>query len=123
MSFLQRPRRGPPPVRTRGPVYAVGQRVCVQLADRSLRVSLSDEAGGRVVGTLASGDQVEILGWRPSGSHGVRYEVRATDGDLQGWLAVVSLRDPNAVAAPTPETETVAASAHAGDTHRRFGQR
>ena len=126
MSFPQGPRRGPKPVRTRSPVFAVGQRVCVQLADRDhLRVSLNDEAGAQVLGSLANGEQVEIVGWRPSGSHGARYQVRATDGGLQGWLAVVSLRDPRATIQAGPATQTaevLEAASASQDTHRPFGQ-
>ena len=124
MSFPQSPRRGPAPVRVRGPVFAVGQRVCVQLSDRDrARVPLNDEAGKHVLGTLAHGEQVEILGWRPSGSHGPRYEVRATDTGQQGWLAVVCLRDPRAAPAPDPETPPRAVAEDSRDTSRRFGQR
>lgn len=125
MSFPQGPRRGPKPVRARGPVFAVGQRVCVQLTDRDhVRVPLNDEAGARVLGSLANGEQVEIVGWRPSGSHGARYQVRATEGGLQGWLAVICLRDPAAAVQPDPATppERVLEEAFL-DPARRFGQR
>jgi hypothetical protein len=125
MSFPQGPRRGPKPVRARSPVFAVGQRVRVQLADRDhLRVSLNDEAGAHVLGSLANGEQVEIVGWRPSGSHGPRYQVRATDGGLQGWLAVVCLRDPTAAIPPGPAPPPGHVLREAfPDTARRFGQR
>ena len=125
MPFPQGPRRGPKPVRARGPVFAVGKRVCVQLTDRDhLRVPLNDEAGARVLGSLANGEQVEIVGWRPSGQHGARYQVRATDGGLQGWLAVMCLRDPAAAIqpGPVPPPERVHADA-LPDTARRFGER
>jgi hypothetical protein len=106
------------------PVFAVGQRVRVQLSDRNhLRVPLNDEAGEHVLGSLADGEQVEILGWRPSGSHGPRYQVRATNGGLQGWLGVLCLRDPRAATAPDPQTTPVAVAERPRDTGRRFGQR
>jgi len=124
VSFPQGSRRGPAPVRVRRPVFAVGQRVCVQLSERGHpRVRLNDEAGAHVLGSLADGEQVEILGWRPSGSHGPRYQVRATDGGLQGWLEVGCLRDPRAVTAPDPQTPPVAVAERPGDPGRRFGQR
>lgn len=124
MSFPQGPRRGARPARARGPVFAVGQRVRVQLTERDhASVTLNDEAGGRV-GSLANGEEVEIVGWRPSGSDGARYQVCARDRGLEGWLGAVCLRDPAATAAPRvaapPERVDSDASAVPG---RRFGQR
>jgi hypothetical protein len=106
-------------------VFAVGQRVCVQLADSRLpRVPLGDEAGTRVVGSLANGAQVEILAWRPRESLGVRYQVRATDNGLHGWLGVTSLRAPTVVVEPdTATTPELVLPAERRDTARRFGER
>jgi hypothetical protein len=86
------------------------------------RVALMDEAGGTVLGDLAAGAEVEILGWRPSGSRGVRYQVRATQGGLEGWLGVASLRDPKAVVASAAGGDRQRA-ADPGDIGRRFGAR
>lgn len=131
MPFNWGPRRGPTPVRTRGPVFAVGQRVSVTCAGgQPTRVALTDDAGGKALGNLVDGTEVEILAWRPNGFRGARYRVRATSGGVEGWLAVTSLRGPGSVA-PTAgigfdslgDTIPVAASGTPVDTGRRFGQR
>jgi hypothetical protein len=124
MSFLRGPRNGPTPVRARNPVFAIGRRVCVRLGDSNLhRVPLVDETGARVLGSLADEAQVEILAWRQRGPHGVRYQVRATEGGLEGWLAVTSLRDPTALAdASAAMPEPVPREEFRG-TGRRFGER
>jgi hypothetical protein len=131
MPFSWGPRRGPAPIRARGPVFAVGQRVSVTSSGGQLtRVALTDDAGGKALGNLVDGTEVEILAWRPNGFRGARYCVRATSGGVEGWLAVASLRGPGK-AAPAArigfdslgDTIPVAASATPVDTGRRFGQR
>ena len=131
MPFSWGPRRGPAPVRARGPVFAVGQRVSVTSSGGQLtRVALTDDAGGKALGNLVDGTEVEILAWRPNGFRGARYCVRATSGGVEGWLAVASLRGPGN-AAPAArigfdslgDAIPVAASGTPVDTGRRFGQR
>ena len=131
MSFTWRPRRGPAPVRARGPVYAVGQRVSVTCsAGQPTRVKLTDDAGSRELGSVAEGTEVEILAWRPNGWRGTRYRVRAAGGGVEGWLDVGSLRGSEDVVAPAwvgarslDDGARVAASEPSVDTGRRFGQR
>jgi hypothetical protein len=131
MPFSWGPRRGAAPVRARGPVFAVGQRVSVTSSGGQLtRVALTDDAGGKALGNLVDGTEVEILAWRPNGFRGARYCVRATSGGVEGWLAVASLRGPGN-AAPAArigfdsrgDAIPVAASGTPVDTGRRFGQR
>jgi hypothetical protein len=131
MPFSWGPRRGPAPIRARGPVFAVGQRVSVTSSGGQLtRVALTDDAGGKALGNLVDGTEVEILAWRPNGFRGARYCVRATSGGVEGWLAVASLRGPGK-AAPAArigldsldDAIPVAASGTPVDTGRRFGQR
>ena len=121
--------RAVPPERTRASVFAVGRRVYVACAgDRLAHVALTDEAGADAHSRLADGTEVEILAWRPRGSHGTRYRVRATRDGREGWLAVDNLRGtPAAVSAPVapapaatdPAPSRTTAS---GDSKRRFGQ-
>ena len=89
MPFSWGPRRGPAPIRARGPVFAVGQRVSVTCSGgQPTRVALTDDAGAKALGNLVDGTEVEILAWRPNGFRGARYRVRATSGGVEGWLAV-----------------------------------
>lgn len=131
MPFSWGPRRGSTPVRVRGPLFAVGQRVSVTCSGGHLaRVALIDDADGGALGSLADGTEVEILAWRPSGFRGTRYRVRATSNGLEGWLAVDNLRGPEFVVSAAwvgsgPST-TASASLRAEkpvDTGRRLGQR
>src|SRR5262245_51243149 len=122
--------RAAPPVRMRASVFAVGRRVYVACAgDRLAHVALTDDAGAHARTGLADGTEVEILAWRPRGSHGTRYHVRVTRDGREGWLAVDNLRStPSAGSAPIspapaatgPEPLRATAS---GDARRRFGQR
>ena len=119
--------RAAPPVRTQASVFAVGRRVYVSCAgERLARVALTDDTGADAQTRLADGTEVEILAWRPRGSHGTRYRVRATRDGREGWLAVENLRStPSAGSAPIspapagPEPLRATAS---GDAGRRFGQ-
>jgi len=82
------------------PILAVGRRVLVNgTGDRSRRVTLTDPSGTTATGLLADGTEVEILAWQPRGAGGTRYRIRATTGDVQGWLAAANLRPPP----PPPE--------------------
>jgi hypothetical protein len=82
------------------PVLAVGRRVLVNgNGDGSRRVTLTDPTGTTATGLLADGTEVEILAWQPRGAGGTRYRIRATTGDVQGWLAAANLRP----APPPPE--------------------
>ena len=120
--------RAGPPVRTRESVFAVGRRVYVACAgERLAHVALTDDGGADAQTRLADGTEVEILAWRPRGSHGTRYRVRATRDGREGWLAVDNLRSTrSAVSAPIalppvasdPAPLRVTAS---GESRRRFG--
>src|SRR5262249_53079287 len=94
--------RAAPPVRTQASVFAVGRRVYVSCAGAGLaRVAWTNDPGAEAQTRLADGTEVEILAWRPRGSHGTRYRVRATRDGREGWLAVDNLRGtPSAGPAP-----------------------
>jgi hypothetical protein len=121
--------RAAPSVRTRASVFAVGRRVYVAcVGERLAQVALTDDGGADARTVLADGTEVEILAWRPRGSRGTRYHVRATRNGREGWLAVENLRaTPSAVSAPVapapaatdPAPSRMTAS---GDSKRRFGQ-
>ena len=122
--------RAAPPVGTRASVFAVGRRVYVACAGDGLaHVALTDDGGADAQTRLADGSEVEILAWRPRGSHGTRYRVRVTREGHEGWLAVENLRStPSAVSEPiapaSAATNPVRLCATAsGDSGRRFGQR
>ena len=128
MGFPRGPRRAPAPARPRGPVFAVGRRICVAPCpdDRSARVTLTDEGGKKPIGSLSDGAEVSILGWRPGWSGAARYHVRATASGEEGWLAVANLLtangttpSPSAAPAPLPAAPSVPAAG----SGRRFGQR
>jgi hypothetical protein len=127
-SFQDRFRAGPP-LRTRASVFAVGRRVYVAcVGERLAHVALTDDGGADARTALADGSEVEILAWRPSGSRGIRYRVRATRDGREGWLAVENLRGtPSAVSAPvapaTAATDPAPLRATAsGESRGRFGQ-
>ena len=85
MSFQRGLRRAPIPARDRGVVWAVGRRVSVTSTEGfPARVGLMTEDGNASRASLADGAEVEVVGWRPSGSRGVRYQVRATHGRPRG---------------------------------------
>lgn len=83
------------PPRARGPrvVFAVGRRVFVACAgERLAHVNLTDGAGTTSCGSLNNGAEVEIVAWRPLGSQGTRYLVRASSGKgIEGWIGVGNL--------------------------------
>ena len=122
--------RAAPLVRTEASVFAVGRRVYVSCAgDRPAEVALTDDSGADAPTGLADGTEVEILAWRPRGSHGTRYRVRATRDGREGWLAVENLRGtPSTVSAPVASAPAATDPAPSrttasGDSKRRFGQR
>src|SRR5207249_11239010 len=130
MRFAQGPSRGPSPERVRVPVFAVGRRVRVACArESSAGATLTDETGTNVLGSLSDGSEVEILAWRPRGSEGTRYRVRATRNALEGWLGVASLSSPakpsalvRGIAVAAPPVPALA-SGKSGDSGRRVGPR
>src|SRR5438046_7533604 len=132
MPFSQSFRR-PWPARARGPVLAGAWRVYVARSqDGPARVPLTDYAGANALATLADGNEVEILAWRPGG-HGTRYRVRSTPDGLEGWLGVGNLRSARSAVSPTPTAPTAPAAPAAGSalprakqseaSGPRFGQR
>jgi hypothetical protein len=129
MGSFRRGFRAAPLVRTHASVFAVGRRVYVACAgDRLAHVALTDDAGADARSRLADGTEVEILAWRPRGSNGTRYRVRATREGLEGWIAGNNLRSTLvAVSAPSEPPPTATGSAprvtDSGDAGRRFGQR
>ena len=128
MGSFRRGFRAAPLVRTHASVFAVGRRVYVACAgDRLAHVALTDDGGADARTVLADGTEVEILAWRPRGSRGTRYHVRATRDGREGWLAGDNLRStPVAISAPMEApaaTESVPRAMDPGDAGRRFGQR
>ena len=123
MSFI--PRRSAPPGRpgtsaTR--VLAIGRRVFVHCtSERQGSVALTDENGTASSSRLADGVEVEVLAWRPRGSEGTRYRVRASADGSAGWLSAANLR--TVAVAPPPAPPTPAGEMPAADVPRRFGQR
>lgn len=91
--FSQPPASRMRPGRSRdtGPVFAVGRQAFVDSQGQREHVSLVDEKGTAVVGSLADGTEVEILAWIPRGM-ATRYCVRSTKERLVGWLGASSLR-------------------------------
>ena len=106
------------------PVLAIGQRVFVHCVwDRTGSVVLADDAGKLLRATLADGVEVEVVAWRPRGSAGTRYRVRAAGDGTDGWLHSSNLRTM-LVPPPVVEAEPGASPARdAGAAGRRFGQR
>src|SRR5262249_39594816 len=127
-SFQDRFRAGPS-VRTRESVFAVGRRGYVAGGgERPAHGALTDGGGAGAPARLGDGTEVEILAWRPRGSRGTRYRVRATRDGREGWLAVDNLRGtPSAVSAPVAPSPAATDPAPlrptaSGDSRRRFGQ-
>jgi hypothetical protein len=118
-----------PKSRRHGSVFAVGRRVYVaRSGGPSGDVTLTDDAGGDPRSRLADGTEVEILAWRPRGSDGTRYCVRAIHNGLVGWLPVDNLRNTRAAApvaaeAPSAPADDSVPAVVPDDGKRRFGQR
>jgi len=123
MRSSQGPFRGSPP-RVRGAVFAVGRRVYVTASrDSPAQVTSTGDIQASALANLADGTEVEILGWRPHGSGGTRYRIRAMPDGVEGWVAVTNLRGTAIAVAPPPldvKTPGVAVHTSAG---RPFGQR
>jgi len=117
------------PGRRQGSVFAVGRRVYVACSGgHPADVTLTDAAGADALTRLADGTEVEILAWRPRGSDGTRYCVRATHNGLVGWLPVDNLRNtraavPVAAEAPSATGGDSLPAVEPKDRTRRFGQR
>jgi len=117
------------PGRRQRSVFPVGRRVYVACSGGPYGdVTLTDDADGDPRSRLADGTEVEILAWRPRGSDGTRYCVRAIHNGLVGWLPVDNLRNTRA-AVPVPAEASSATGSDSSsavkprnDT-RRFGQR
>jgi hypothetical protein len=121
--------RAAPPERTRASVFAVGRRVYVAcVGDRLAHVALTDDAGADAQTRLADGTEVEILAWRPRGSRGTRYRVRATRDGREGWLAVENLRSTPSTGSspialpPVASDQAPLRVTASGDSRRRFGE-
>jgi hypothetical protein len=97
MSFQPRSRFTPRPPRVDTVVLAVGQTVFVHCAPGDGAVVLTDESGSPISAALSDGSEVQVLAWRPRGSHGTRYRVRVRGNSADGWLGARQLR-PTAVA-------------------------
>lgn len=123
MAFIPSRNRPPTrPARTSGPVYAVGQRAFVHCPTERLgAVVLSDERGNPIATGLDDGAEVEVVAWRPRGSTGTRYRVRARRDGSDGWLAADHLR--TTAAPPTPATVPVDANPSLDAAGPRFGRR
>lgn len=104
MTFTARSARKPASSRHTGAIFAVGGRAFVNdLGGRENRVSLLDEKGTVVLGSLVDGAEVEILGWLPRGT-ATRYHVRSTRNGLAGWLGAGYLRSTRGRRSPEAPT-------------------
>ncbi len=121
MAFIPSRQRSVGRPRDSRPVLAVGQRVFVHSPTDRPIVVLMDERGVTPAGGLGDGAEVEVLAWRPRGSTGTRYRVRARENGSDGWLGADELRTTAARPAPEPPSATAVAS-HPS-TPRPFGQR
>ena len=129
MPFMRSYRRPALP-HAKGAVIAVGRRVFVaRSADGPARVTLTDDAGANALASLADGNEVEVLAWRPRGS-GTRYRVRSMRDGLEGWLGVGNLRSartaassPHSVLVPLPASSAPAGAKESKSSGRRIGQR
>lgn len=86
-------------------------------------VVITDESGTVACSSLADGVAVEVLAWRPRGSAGTRYRVRAGRDGVDGWVAANNLRlapERPVQTTPAPSPEPVP---EPGMDGRRFGQR
>jgi hypothetical protein len=106
-------------------VFAVGRRVYVTASrDSPAQVTATGDIQASTLTNLVDGTEVEILGWRPHGSGGTRYRIRAMPDGVEGWLAVTNLRGTAIAVVPPPpvDPKTPSASIHTG-AGRPFGQR
>jgi hypothetical protein len=88
------------PVRSRGPIFAVGRRVYVASPGSPARLTSTDDGAGDALTGLVDGAEVEILAWRPRSS-GTLYRVRSTRAGVEGWLAAGSVCSAEPTLAPS----------------------
>lgn len=115
-------------VRVRGPrdggrIWAVGSRIYVNCPAPDRAIVLTDE-WDRVAGTaLDDGAEVEVRAWRPRGTAGARYHVRALDGAGEGWLGADRLRRTREMPAAPPPVDPTPTPVVGDPSPRRFGRR
>lgn len=116
--------RHPPPGRAKVSVFAVGSRMYIACAGGPrARVTLTDEGGATSVASVTDGTEVDIVAWRPRGSHGTRYCVRSSREGFEGWLPAVNLRRSLSPVSLPPAPPAPARPEKALDSEHRFGQR
>ena len=104
-----------------GRVWAIGSRAYVHGPAPTGAVVLTDEFARVASMSLDDGVEVEVRAWRPRGSAGARYHVRALDPAVEGWLGAEHLRMTREVPPPPPSAPAAPVSDAA--IGRRFGQR
>ena len=92
----------------RGLVLGVGRRAFAAGGPRGF-VTLTDDNGAVALGSLADGEEVEILAWVPRRA-ATRYRVRSLTISAQGWLGAASLRAGADSKLPQPVAEATTAS-------------
>ena len=123
MAFVPSFRR-PPPRRFKTPVFAVGSRMYVTCTERrQTRVTLTDDDGATSVASATDGAEVDIVAWRPNGSHGTRYRVRSFEGGFEGWLPALNLRRSLSPISLPPTRPAPACRENALDSGHRSGLR
>jgi len=123
MAFIPSFRRSPLG-RGKTPVFAVGSRMYVACAEEpQARVTLTDDGGATSVATATDGTEVDIVAWRPNGSHGTRYCVRSFEGRFEGWLPAMNLRRSLSPILVPPAPPPRARPENALDSGHRFGLR
>ena len=92
MPFYKQRAAGEPPLKNQL-ILAVGWRAFVN-APASLRerIITMGADGDAAANTLADGDEVEILGWRPRMTDGTRYQIRRLSDGREWWIGVSFLR-------------------------------
>lgn len=127
MAFQRGSFRAPSAPRVRGSVFAVGRSVWIACpGDRSARVALSDDVGGRAFASLGDGAQVTIVAWRPNWRGAASYRVRPAGSDHEGWLSGDNLRGTEAAPPPAPTPPGAAPAPYAAgspSSDRAFGRR
>ena len=97
-----------PPASKDRPVLGVGSRVLVTSGNgRSDHVTLTDDSGTSMLGTVASGVEVEIVAWRPRRGGDTRYRVVTTRDRVEGWLGAASLQPRQLPPPPKPVLKPV----------------
>jgi hypothetical protein len=103
-------------------ILSVGRRAYVNCRGR---IALAEDDGRTSPNSLPDGAEVEVLAWRPLGTRGTRYRVRAQQDGHEGWLAADALRQTLApvTVEPAAAEKPAALRPAVQDTHRKFGQR